>query len=420
MTDTPPELPGRDRAAAAARADAPARIAPLDGLRGIASMIVFVNHIVLTIRPPVFRWSAAFPPISFLWNGNFAVCIFFTLSGYVLSAMCSRSRIGFPAQAARRYLRLAGPILATSTFAWLLFEFGLYRNQQAAGLVYPSDWLAQWYVYNPGFVAMLKEALWGAFTLPDTAYARGSYFGFNSNLWTMQVEMIGSLGLFLAFALLRDRRLRAIVLLPLTIALHYVQYPLYYPLFAWGMLLHDFSGDLADLLAGTFRRRASREVTILLLAGLGCYLGSYFNRSSPWYAWQQQTVSQTSWSMIGAVLLVAAVEHSSILGRLFGARPVVFLGRISFLVYLLHVPLLCSFTSWTMLSLPGGPHGLNLAISAGATVALGMALSSLAWWPFDYLPTRLSRWAGNAVDARARSFVASLTPLLRRRPADGR
>jgi peptidoglycan/LPS O-acetylase OafA/YrhL len=60
------------------------------------------------------------------FNGNAAVCIFFVLSGYVLADLSQRSELTFPAQALRRYIRLVGPILLTSTFAWGLLALGLF------------------------------------------------------------------------------------------------------------------------------------------------------------------------------------------------------------------------------------------------------------------------------------------------------
>src|ERR1700726_1622243 len=57
---------------------------------------------------------------SSLLVGNAAVCVFFVLSGYVLTDLSQRSELTFPAQALRRHVRLVGPILLTSTFAWAL------------------------------------------------------------------------------------------------------------------------------------------------------------------------------------------------------------------------------------------------------------------------------------------------------------
>jgi peptidoglycan/LPS O-acetylase OafA/YrhL len=93
----------------------------LDGVRGVAACVVFFGHLLLALTGA---------PLIF--NGNAAVCIFFVLSGYVLSELSQHSGLSFLAQALRRYLRLIVPMLITSTFAWALLAFGAYRNQEAA------------------------------------------------------------------------------------------------------------------------------------------------------------------------------------------------------------------------------------------------------------------------------------------------
>jgi peptidoglycan/LPS O-acetylase OafA/YrhL len=45
---------------------------------------------------------------------------------------------------------------------------------------------------------------------------------------------------------------------------------------------------------------------------------------------------------VGAVLLVAAVLMSPLTQRLLSAKPLLLLGRISFPLYLLHMPILCT------------------------------------------------------------------------------
>jgi len=79
----------------------------LDGLRGCAACVVLFSHLAIALNSPLLG----------MFNGNAAVCVFFVLSGYVLTDLSQRSDLTFPAQALRRYIRLVGPIFVTSTFA---------------------------------------------------------------------------------------------------------------------------------------------------------------------------------------------------------------------------------------------------------------------------------------------------------------
>ena len=57
--------------------------------------------------------------------GNYSVCVFFALSGYVLSSSFDRTTLGAVALTAKRALRLGIPILAVTLFAWVLVASGL-------------------------------------------------------------------------------------------------------------------------------------------------------------------------------------------------------------------------------------------------------------------------------------------------------
>jgi peptidoglycan/LPS O-acetylase OafA/YrhL len=179
----------------------------LDGLRGVAALVVFIGHLALVVLPDLLGVSGTYgwsiwltaigkSPLAVLWNGNAAVCIFFVLSGYVMTEFASGTKLSLPAQAIRRYLRLAIPILITSSFAWLLLSYGLMRN--AVNPDVTGGWLGSWYRFEPSFPDMIQEALFGTFATGSNAY--------NCNLWTMNAELAGSLYIML---FLRDRTIAA-------------------------------------------------------------------------------------------------------------------------------------------------------------------------------------------------------------------
>ena len=72
----------------------------LEGLRGIASLVVVIGHFIFVFLPylatlyypaagaaPRNRFEAvlAYPPFSLLFSAEAAVCVFFVMSGYVLT-----------------------------------------------------------------------------------------------------------------------------------------------------------------------------------------------------------------------------------------------------------------------------------------------------------------------------------------------
>lgn len=87
------------------RSASPARLTSLDGLRGLAALVVLAHHALLTMSGfSSVYWAEPFPswvtpfaytPLHALWAGQEAVLVFFVLSGAVLMVPgCPRSPTG--------------------------------------------------------------------------------------------------------------------------------------------------------------------------------------------------------------------------------------------------------------------------------------------------------------------------------------
>jgi peptidoglycan/LPS O-acetylase OafA/YrhL len=361
----------------------------LDGLRGFAALAVFTGHLMLVLVPELIQlnsdqgWAVVITaigksPLAVLWAGNSAVCVFFVLSGYVMAVFAQRTTLSLPAQILRRYLRLAIPILITSSFAYLLMRAGLMRNLVDPDLT--GGWLSHWYDFGYSGQAMVYESLIGTFVTGSNAYT--------SNIWTMYAELYGSAYVMLFFAVGRGRLERT------ALWVWYIAWDWkgYMPLFAVGALLCDYEAEL--------RRIPTWFAVALFVAGAYmCSLPFLALELLPWHRLLPAIFpfDQTRyWHSVGAILIVAAVLRAAPLQAMFASRLGRFLGRISFTLYLVHIPLLSSFTAAIVLAMRGTGRVPTLVVAGSATVILVIGLSWLVADLVDGAGVRLSRMAGRA------------------------
>ena len=109
------------------------RLEFLDGLRGWGALMVFLYHLIVQLL------SNTAPPykskyLAFLLDGDFAVFIFFVLSGFVLSIkfVLSPGKYSLTQAVIARYFRLILPIIITSFAAYLLMLAHAMYNVPAA------------------------------------------------------------------------------------------------------------------------------------------------------------------------------------------------------------------------------------------------------------------------------------------------
>jgi peptidoglycan/LPS O-acetylase OafA/YrhL len=240
------------------------------------------------------------------------------------------TRIALVPIAVKRYMRLLFPILFSNILAYLLLKLALYYNQPAAVLT-RSEWLDAFWKFEPNLVRMIYESFIGAF------FSKGMTY--NNVLWTMRYEFYGSIIVYACIALFGRHPRRDWFYLAAVLIFRRS----FYLAFILGMVL----SDLVTRERNIFRRIRHKGYYVALLL-LGLFIGSFpAGRSvaGTLYEGQGGLARVRTWQIAGAAMVMVALLNSRRLQALFSMRPFLFLGRISFSIYLLHFILIGSLSS---------------------------------------------------------------------------
>lgn len=376
----------------ARRPDTPAagKLVHLEAMRGIAACFVVFFHFDM-----VFRLNHT-PDNVVLVNGIFAVSFFFALSGYVLSLgkVGVRSPGPWLKAAVKRYPRLALPALAS-----VLIAAALVRQPIA-----PTPAIIA--AYAPPIVRELYAAAGDPWLAAYQGVVGAFAFGIspaNPALWTMKVELIGSLGLFAGcWAAAWLGRWRWILFAGVATAL-YASALHGYLAFLLGRLLHERAFSATHIPAPL------RPTAFLIASSLGVVLSSYpydgyWQPSGPFFAkesplWSfMPTVRDPFWfwRVIGAWLLLWVFVNAPAVSRIFSGWLSAWLGRLSFSIYLVHWPILATFVVFAA----GKLKHLEYSLALAATFAIFAVLTLAASVPFHLLIDRPSVALTNRVVAR--------------------
>lgn len=355
------------------RSDKPLRpTAYLDGLRGFAAFLVYWHHHELFCHASTdgalfarfehaWGWKGHFHFVTFPWVRNFfsgghiAVAVFYVISGYVLSVKpLSLIHAGEHLKVAdnlgsaffRRWFRLFIPIIVTTFLfmtSWHLFGIWLSTNQKEP--TYGAE-LWKWFVEFKNFSFLFKE--------------NQPWVEVNRHLWSIGLEMRGSVIVYMALLSLMRATTKARLLCELGLVYYfiYIVDGYYGALFMAGMLQADL-----DLLARWenggfphFLRRLERYKTFiyyhlffvgLWLAGVPSFTRVVDDlRENPGWHWAEyltpQAVFDYKWFYLfwAANMIVASVPRIRWLKRFFETRFCQYLGRISYALYLVHGPII--------------------------------------------------------------------------------
>lgn len=380
---------------------------PLEALCGLAAISVLLWHSILGFFPGwtgryTDRWPSDMAMNGQIWygavNGAAAVTLFFVLSGFVLTRrfLITGDQKIILRGAVKRWPRLAGPVLVSVLISWLLFSFAAYRFSDA-GAATGSPWLA---TFANGFEPPFEPRFWdavrqGAFM---TFFRGDSYY--NSSLWTMRYEFVGS---FIAFGLalligLTPRRAHYVRmwLIGMVFVLCYLASP-HYAAFPAGVALAAFLPDRRSALPGP-------AVSIMFLAAF--YLSGFTGAQTGAFVLAARLfgslpASEVLVHILASVLIIAAIEFApDSFRRMFSGRFAHLLGALSFPLYLIHVLVLCSLGSAMLIWAETWPGTFYASAIAVAATVVGSVLAAIPLMLFN------ERWVG-AVNS---ALIWVLTP----------
>jgi peptidoglycan/LPS O-acetylase OafA/YrhL len=368
------------------------KLVPLEGLRGIAAAVVVLYHLVLGFTA---KGVGVVPhghgPLDTLaqfglglLNGSAAVAVFFVLSGFILSLPFARDRrlSRVLVSLLKRWPRLAGVTVVACLFAYALILWSGHDYKDAASIT-GAGWMAS-HGNSPiehrqlSWAGAVHDGLIAVFTKGEVR--------FDSPLWTMRIELFCSLAIFLTAPILfaiRSWPLRA-ALIAVAVASAGTTFP---------------ETHFSDFLAGTVLAMLFAEGRLPRIPGwvalplgiVALYLFSFTYEQTllihaPLKAVLPKGDSAHFVWDAGAVLSILLLLGNQALHRLFSGAWAIWLGLLSFPVYLLHGPIMLTVGAKTVVAGAGylgvnGSEVMAALISLTLTLACALPLARLdqAW-----------------------------------------
>lgn len=384
------------------------RLESLDGLRGIAALVVVFAHAML-MQP--FFWAMYYgpqggqrskletliadAPIRLLWGGDNAVILFFVLSGFVLALPWTNGRqLAYGSYLISRFCRIYLPYLAA-----MIISLVLAVTIGGAKIPGASDWV--------NLYAWANNYYW--LDIPSLLLMLGNDYStwLNNPTWSLVWEMRVSL-LFplLVIPVIRWRMAGVVaVAVGLWVALtvsqaiavanpaetamlgrpHLTFY--YAAFFLMGVVLAYYR----DVLTRLGSMGGGDMSIIMVVVGL-------------WIWFTNWAVQPELMKGVGAALIIVASVSAGLPRQLLITAPVQWLGRVSYSLYLVHVPILlvAEYSLFQYL-----PHSMIALIAIPSALVIAELFYRAVEGPTHRLGRYLvKRRAARAVDQKSSPEIA--------------
>ncbi|KSU60391.1 hypothetical protein AS034_16240 [[Bacillus] enclensis] len=327
------------------------RIQSLDSLRGIAAFVVIIFHVLLSFSlfykaDKNFEYGNVIAkifnetPLHMIWGGNEAVLLFFVLSGFVLAIPFQIGKQGsYKNFIIKRFVRIYIPYIAVMTLSVVLMV-SLYEYKDATGLseAYENRWN-----HDVTWRAILAYIFMINY---DTANVNGV-------VWTLYHEMRVSLIFpLLMVPLLKLKPIKALMVLSagvifsliitispflllgrsdLTLIIRDFGFTAYYSVF---FILGAFISTYRRVIVEWTSAQSEKFRLLMFVVSIFLINGKWVVNIIPI---KSTLLLYSPLSGIGIGILFIVVLSSPLANRLLTVKPLLFLGKISYSLYLTHV-----------------------------------------------------------------------------------
>lgn len=332
----------------------------LNGIKGIACLIVFIMHFVQTFYPAVFNGTVFLPhlpndldakiiqtPLMSLINGRLMVGVFMVISGMIITIQVMKnndekklSEIIF-----KRYFRFTFVLFFFCLLIFVMKKLGLFFAPECVEItgargtlgIYANDFSLQDCFKHAFFLIPFKK---------NTAFSLA--------FWCIKDMLIGSyISILLGIAAKNLNKYSLILFAVLYIMFAYNNF--WFSTFVLGSIIGYVYIHKEEFYDPGKVKVYDAAGVILFIAGM--VIGTYPWRIQPtnFYASLGALIPEgmdkaVFFEIFGGFMIVCGLSMSRI-RFLFCTKPMLFLGKLSFSIYLLHVPVLYSLGCWMMIML---------------------------------------------------------------------
>lgn len=327
---------------ASANQKAKRRLHHLDGLRGWAALTVLIAHLMMRYGisydhfndDAVIQYLLYRTPIFFLHDASSAVKIFFIVSGFSLAYyfFLGKNHYKLFEMAILRFFRLGIPVICSALVVYFCFKLDLYRENNAR--LYRS--------HLPELDAW--QVIYGT-AIKDVIGIDSSYLRMNLVFWTMPIEFIASMGIFTALFVSEkfNSWLRIFTYFLLVVYFrdsHFLG-------FVFGVALCDVTVNffIKNQENSRYIRQLCYRSEVYIIVSLFLFYWSI--RAFPRFSSivQYHIMNEMFYGFLVALsfFMIASFGYTK---RFFSTRLSQYLGKISFPLYLIHMPVINSFSFW--------------------------------------------------------------------------
>lgn len=347
------------------------RIRWIDGLKGIASLMIVLHHFILAFMPALYYGSTiqsnifksegalADSPFMFVIGGHFLVSLFLMLSGLVLSLQVYRTNTikELLVNILKRYIRLAIPVFIVSVIVYGMLRYGLFSNNALAEVT-GSPWLSLYYQAPLSLKSVFETSFYTVWFIGNDS--------FSTAFWMLTHLFFGSLMTYFIVFIVRKFEKNLQLFIIFVIIVTSIYFKSYMVNFGFGILLAWFIKHSPQT--------SNKKMLSIALLVIGLIFAGFPQGVLPTNFYRFFILSEfnSSFSIlihsIGAFLIVFGILLFNPRTSLFDDKLSQYLGKISYSIYLVHIPILFSISSFLFLKLK--PYGLIYPLNMLVTLLI--------------------------------------------------
>ncbi|KAJ6014931.1 hypothetical protein N7540_009522 [Penicillium herquei] len=353
----------------------------IDGLRGIASFLVVMTHLArawdydlfaprddVDVPARILQW----PVFRIPWQGRLGVTIFAFLTGYVCALKpIKQARNGdhlgsftsVAKSAFRRPPRLIFPATIALLISWIMAQFGAFIVANRS-----DCWWCRYAAPD------LEDSLWKEFIRLGQNFLgvwTTGYMAYDDHQWALLPLLKASMLVYVMLCIVQFVKFRWRLGIYLGMFLYFHQdaaknTETFQMQAIYGMFLSDLSYEVS-FKEFVDNHKWGRRIVAALLVSSGLFICSYPGEHPEWATWSNYMFKAAHYifppevnigkrySAIGVDLIILAIYISPSTKDFLSNRLLLWLGKQSFAVYLVHGTLLRTVLCWMLYGISGQP-----------------------------------------------------------------